>query len=224
MGDTDTPLIELEEGLSPESPSKDKPLTARGARTRAALVAAARVIFERDGYLDCRLTDITAQARCSTGTFYTYFSSKEEVFAAVLEASQNDMLHPGMPRLDPGQSSHVEVIEASHRAYFEAYRRNAKLMMLLEQVAMIDPKFREMRRQRGKVFGERNARAIADLQQRGLADPNLDPYMASMALNGMVGRLAYHNFALGDDMEFEALVDTATKLWVNALKIVATPS
>ena len=94
-------------------------------------------------------------------------------------------------------------------------------MMLLEQVAMIDAKFREMRRERGKVFGQRNARGIADLQRRGLADTSLDPYMAAMALNGMVGRLAYHNFALGDDMEFEALVETATKLWVNALKIKA---
>lgn len=203
------------------APARDKPLTARGVRTRSALVAAARTVFERDGYLDCRLTDITVEAHCSTGTFYTYFSSKEEIFAAVLDASQDDMLHPGLPRLDPEESSPVAVIEASHRAYFEAYQRNAKLMMLLEQVAMIDPKFREMRRQRGKVFGQRNARGIAELQQRGLADASLDPYMAAMALNGMVGRLAYHNFALGDDMEFEALVDTATRLWVNALKIEA---
>lgn len=216
-------MTELEEGLSPEGALRDKPLTARGVRTRAALVAAARVVFERDGYLGCRLTDITVEARCSTGTFYTYFSGKEEVFAAVLDASQDDMLHPGMPRLDPDESSPVAVIEASHRAYFGAYQRNAKLMMLLEQVAMIDPKFREMRRQRGKVFGERNARAIALLQKRDLADDSLDPYMAAMALNGMVGRLAYHNFALGDDMEFEALVDTATTLWVNALKIDAGP-
>ncbi len=219
MSDPDASSTQVEDG--PAQAVREQPRSARGLRTRAALVAAARVIFERDGYLDCRLTDITAEANCSTGSFYTYFSSKEEIFAAVLDASQDDMLHPGMPHLDPEESSHAAVIEASHRAYFAAYQRNAKLMMLLEQVAMVDPKFREIRRRRGKVFGERNARAIAEMQKDGLADPSLDPYMAAMALNGMVGRLAYHNFALGDDMGFEALVETATKLWLNALKVEA---
>lgn len=48
------------------------PVTARGMRTRAALVAAARRVFERDGYIDARLTDIpprpTARREPSTPT------------------------------------------------------------------------------------------------------------------------------------------------------------
>ncbi len=75
--------------LADTSALREPPLTARGLRTRAALVAAARVVFERDGYLDARLSDITAEAKCSTGSFYTYFSSKEEILQAVLEASQH---------------------------------------------------------------------------------------------------------------------------------------
>lgn len=54
-----------------------------------------------------------------------------------------------------------------------ADRRNAKLMALLEQVANIDPNFRELRRRRGEVFTVRNARGIVDLQKRGIADPEL---------------------------------------------------
>ena len=71
------------------------PATGRGARTRAALVKAARTVFERSGYLDARLADITQEANCATGSFYTYFANKEEVFAAVLEGAQEDMMHPG---------------------------------------------------------------------------------------------------------------------------------
>ncbi|HSS24843.1 MAG TPA: helix-turn-helix domain-containing protein, partial [Mycobacterium sp.] len=78
---------------------REPPATERGLRTRAALVAAARKVFERDGYLNARLIDITRAANCSAGTFYTYFSGKEEVFAAVLEVAQEDMLHPGMPHV-----------------------------------------------------------------------------------------------------------------------------
>lgn len=215
---TDVPL-EPEAALDPEWAKREKPLTARGERTRAALVTAARAVFERDGYLDSRLTDITAEANCSAGSFYTYFSSKEEIFAAVLETTQQDTLHPGLAHVEADETNPLAVIEASHRAYFEAYRRNAKLMMVFEQVAMIDPRFREMRRRRGVIFGKRNARAIAQMQERGVADPELDPYLAALALNAMVGRLAYHTFALGDDIPLDALVRTATQLWANGLKL-----
>ena len=85
--------------MARSSPLRDPPATERGLRTRAALVAAARQVFERHGYLDARLIDITRAAHCSAGTFYTYFAGKEEIFAAVLEVAQEDMLHPGMPHV-----------------------------------------------------------------------------------------------------------------------------
>lgn len=195
-----------------------KRFTARGERTRAALVDAARVVFERDGYLDARLTDITAEAGCSTGTFYTYFTSKEEIFAALMEVTKNEMLHPGMDHVEGDDPA--AVIEASNRAYLEAYRRNAKLMRLMEEVAYIDPKFMALRRERARIFVERNAQAIADLQERGLADPELDPLMASRALSAMISRLAVSAFALGtEEIDFEEFVYTATRLWCNGLRI-----
>lgn len=201
-----------------EDIARRPPATRRGARTRQALVDAARVVFERDGYLDARLSDITAEAKCATGTFYTYFNDKEEIFAAVMEATKNEMLHPGLEHVD-GVDDPAAIIEASNRAYLESYRRNAKLMQLLEQVSNIDPRVRELRRARGRVFVERNARAIEDLQVRGLADPDLDPVMASRVLSGMISRFAFSTFVLGDGGDFEDLVYTATRLWCNALRI-----
>lgn len=194
------------------------PVTRRGTRTRQALVDAARVVFERDGYLDARLSDITDEAKCATGTFYTYFLDKAEIFAAVMEATKNEMLHPGMEHVD-GVDDPAAIIEASNRAYLESYRRNAKLMQLLEQVSSIDPKVRELRRDRGWVFVKRNARAIKDLQDRGLADPDVDPEMASRVLSGMISRLAFATFVLNDGGDFEQLVYTASRLWCNALRI-----
>lgn len=202
--------------VTSDAEHKDPPTTARGARTRAALVVAARAIFERDGFLASRLTDITAEADCSTGTFYTYFVSKEEIFMAVMEAAKDEMLHPGAPHV-AGSDDPVAVIEASNRAYFESYQRNAKLMMLQEQVATINPEFRQQRLERGQVFVQRNARNIERLQEEGRIDPELDPMMTSRALSGMVGRLAYSAFALGDETPVDELVAGATRLWANAL-------
>ncbi|WP_244332821.1 TetR/AcrR family transcriptional regulator [Gordonia polyisoprenivorans] len=197
---------------------KAPPVTARGERTRSALIAAARRIFERDGFSDARLTDITAEAKCSTGTFYTYFDSKEEVLDAVLALAHEDMLHPGLPHIetDPHEDPYA-VLEAANRAYFEAYKRNAGLRLVLEQVTANMPEFREKRRQRGLVFATRNARHIKDLQDRGLADPELDPLAAASALSGMVSRMAYQAFALGDDADLDQMVFTATRLWANAI-------
>lgn len=215
MAGADTEVPPLVDGAGMKAP----PTTPRGQRTRAALVAAAREVFERDGYLDARLTDIPARAQCSTGTFYTYFDSKEEILQAVIQEAQDDMLHPGEPRLSEEESSPEAVIRASNRAYLEAYKRNAKLMMILEQVAAIDPKLREVRRRRGHAFARRNARAIAALQEQGLADPELDPVQASLALSSMVSRMAYFTFCLGDDIGMDELVETCTRLWVNALRM-----
>lgn len=208
--------------IAPPALLRQPPVTVRGARTRAALVAAARKVFEENGYLDTKLTDITTAARCATGTFYTYFASKEEIFAAVLEDAQRDMMHPGMGRLHDTDDPYA-VLEASNRAYLEAYRRNAKLMELLEQVAHVDPGFHKLRRRRADAFIERNARGIADLQARGTADPDIDPLLASRALSGMVSRFAYSVFTLGDNddgqqFDFEALVAGLTRLWANALR------
>jgi AcrR family transcriptional regulator len=210
--------------IGPAAPSRQRPATVRGARTRAALITAARRVFERDGYVDCKLTDITKAAKCATGSFYTYFTNKAEIFAAVLEEAQRDMMHPGMGRVAADDDPYA-VLEASNRAYLEAYRRNAKLMGLLEQVAQVDPEFRSFRRRRADAFVQRNARGIADLQARGVADPDIDPLLASSALSGMVSRAAYSAFSLGegedadaDPPEFEALVSTLTRLWANALR------
>lgn len=206
------------------APSRQRPATVRGARTRAALIAAARKVFERDGYVDCKLTDITKAAKCATGSFYTYFANKAEIFAAVLEEAQRDMMHPGMGRV-AAEDDPYAVLEASNRAYLEAYRRNAKLMGLLEQVAQVDPEFRTFRRRRAEAFIQRNARGIADLQERGIADRDVDPLLASSALSGMVSRAAYSVFTLGESedadgepAEFELLVATLTRLWANALR------
>ena len=205
---------------------REPPATERGLRTRAALVAAARQVFERHGYLDARLIDITRAANCSAGTFYTYFSGKEDVFAAVLEVAQEDMLHPGMPHV-AGDDDPAAVIEASNRAYLKAYKRNSKLMGLLEQVASIDPEFRELRTSRSNAFVRRNARSIAKLQAKGQADPDLDPLLASRALSAMMSRLAFGHFVTGEDRDDtpatteDDLVQIATRLWVNALRIPA---
>lgn len=193
-----------------------QPQTARGKRTRDLLIAAARTIFERDGYVDSRLVDIAAEAKCSIGSFYTWFDSKDVILAAVFQEAQSEMLHPGTGQIE-GTDDPVAIIGASNRAYFEAYRRNARLNQLLQQVSSVDPRFRALRRARAAAFVSRNARAISDLQERGLADRQVDTEVAAMALSGMVARLASEAFLFDLEHDVDVLVVTATRLWTNSL-------
>ena len=201
------------------SQTRRAPVSSRGARTRQTLVEAARRVFERDGFLDARITDITTEAGVAAGTFYTYFTSKEDAFAAVMEEVNEEMLHPRLVQVTDGGDP-VSVIEAANRAYLASYRRNAKLMGLLEQVAQVNDEFRELRLRRARAFVDRNAQAIARLQQRGLADRELDPRLTAHAVSTMVSRMAYLTYVQGVvDASSEALVQTLTRLWANALGI-----
>lgn len=194
------------------------PVSKRGFRTRGALVDAARLVFERDGYLESRISDISEAANVATGTFYTYFDSKEEILAAVVESVSDAMVYPHLQDVsDPSDTR--ALIEANNRAYLLAYRENSNLMRLFDQLAQVDPKFKELRRRRAREFARRSARTIRRLQEQDRADTAIDPYYTALALGGMVGRLAYLVYVDGERIPFESLLATVTALWINALRI-----
>jgi len=200
------------------TPLPAEPLTARGARTRDALVSAAGKVFERDGFLSARVTDIADAAGVAHGSFYSYFKDKKEILAAVLAELQEEMLHPRLSRtaLDDDPAA---AVEEANRGYLEAYRSNAGLMALLEDMAAIDEDFLRLRRERTEAFVSRNARAIRRLQKQGLADPELDAEIAALAISSMVSRTAYATFVWQDNADFDAVLRTVTRLWLNALRI-----
>jgi AcrR family transcriptional regulator len=207
-----------EGGAMETTQARITPRSARGQRTRAALIDAARLVFERDGYLDARMTDISAAAGVAAGSVYTYFTNKEEIFSAVAEQVQEEMLHPRL-RQRTGITDPRRLIDLANREYLRSYKKNAKLMGLFEQVAQIDESFRKLRIERSRAFAKRNATMIRELQQAGLADSTLDPLITAQALSSMVSRMAYTTFVLEFPVSFERLVSTLNQIWINALQL-----
>jgi AcrR family transcriptional regulator len=60
--------------------------------TRAAIVSIARKHFTRDGYADTEISKIASEARVTTGAVYHHFSGKKDLFLAVAELLEVEIL------------------------------------------------------------------------------------------------------------------------------------
>lgn len=207
------------------SAGKGLPQTERGRRTRASLLAAARVVFEQDGFLEARIADIAAGAGVAHGTFYNYFESKIAVFIALVNAIQGDLIgirDQNDGRL-PGRGSPAEQIRDSNQVYLRSYRRNARFIAVLEQVVTIDDSVRVARREVRRAFVQRVERALVRWAAAGVADSDIDTRYAANALCNMVDRFAYTWFVLGEDYEEGRAVETLTRLWCQAVGVAYEP-
>jgi len=191
-------------------------LTSRGRRSRAALVTAARTVFERDGFQNARITDISKLAGMAHGSFYTYFSSKEEVFHEVVKGLLVELMGEGGERSEDGGDP-VARIERANRSYLEAYARHARLLRTWEEVATFSDDLAALLRVGQLQFVNRAERTMRNLQRNGRIDPHLDPHYAANALTAMVGGFARNWLIGGEDFELDRAVSQLTRLWKNAL-------
>jgi AcrR family transcriptional regulator len=60
---------------------------------RAAILAAARQIFVRDGYESFSMRKLAAKIECSPGNIYLHFRNKEELFQCLVDESFARLLH-----------------------------------------------------------------------------------------------------------------------------------
>lgn len=195
------------------------PRSAKGRRTRVRLVEAGKTVFERDGFLQARISDISAEAGVSHGSFYHYFDSKETLFREIAE--QVEVRLVGMDDLtyDDDQPPPVERIRAANRSYLRAYKKESTIMRVIEEVSRYDAEVQAVRKRRDDHLAARMESSIAKLQKKGLADPRVDVRYAATALGSMVARFAEEMFIRGGDFEINEAVEQLTLLWCNALGI-----
>jgi AcrR family transcriptional regulator len=205
-----------------ESEKPNGPRSRKGAQTRARLLDAAKEIFEENGFLDARISDIAERAGLSHGSFYHYFDSKEEVFREVATAVDDELSEP-LDTIILAQSSSAtprERIREAMRRHFESYRDEARIMGVIEQVSRYDEHVNAMRRTHHEGQRTQVAESIRQLQRHGLADPSLDPMVAAAALGSMTWRFAEMWLVEGLlDCSFDEGIEQVTTLFVNALQL-----
>lgn len=201
--------------------SEQGPQTPRGHERRAELLAAARRVFERTGFLDARVADIVAEARVAQGTFYSYFDSKDAIFRELTEAVVARMLADFRDRLAAGvrgASAHDRIREGV-RQYVEVYRPNARMLALMEQVGSFTDEMRDLRLRVREEFLAWVEHGMKRQQAAGEADPAVDTHVMVEVLGAMMDHTCYIHFALGKPFDERILLDTLTTVWSRALAV-----
>ncbi|HEX3792148.1 MAG TPA: TetR/AcrR family transcriptional regulator [Pseudonocardiaceae bacterium] len=197
------------------------PQTARGQRTRAALIDAARRVFERDGFLGARITDIADEAGVAHGTYYTYFATKEELFHVVAAAVLLRTAAEVRPIHYDNVEDAIRGIVRSTRRYLESYRRDAALITVIDQVATFDARMQEILTERSVAYIARTEAHIVALGEVAILPEGIDSYSAAVALTGMVSRYARSVFggnpSITKRIPFEQSVRTLTVMWGSTL-------
>lgn len=198
-----------------------QPLTDRGRRTRDALIASARGVFEDRGYDGTRMGDIATAAGVSHGTVYTWFATKDAVLAAVVDSIVADLY---LSLRTPEGTDATTRIDSANRAYLDAYRANARLLAVVEQAATSREEFQAVLADLRATHVRRVAATIDRMQRDGEARQDLDPQVAAAALCSMVEGFARHWFGRGETYDEDIAVATLTALWTSSLRLTPPDS
>jgi AcrR family transcriptional regulator len=120
------------------APAQDRELRAQGRETVRRLLEAGMIEFEERGFHGVRVDDVVQRAGISHGTFYLYFSNKEDLFKALLKDALHDMEivagdFPVVTRDDTGKA----ILRQWVRKFFKTYAVHATVIRILSQADLV---------------------------------------------------------------------------------------
>ncbi len=157
----------------------------RTAATRATLIAAARKLFAEHGFSDVSTEAIVAEAGVTRGALYHQFADKTELFAAVYEQVETDLVAAVLARSsDPLPSGPMEAMRIAARHFLDLCAGPD-----VAQIALIDaPSVLGWQRWRdiGAKYG---LGVIENLLTQAIADGSIPPQPTRAAAHILLGAL-----------------------------------
>ena len=196
-------------------PAQGRELRARGQRTLRKLLDAGAEVFATRGYHAARVDDIVKLARTSHGTFYLYFSNKEDLLRAlVAEAgSAAQYLADALNRSpELGDRPQWGDVRGWVSAYSDLWIRYAALFRAWTDLARIDPALADTLRNTFAVLSDALARQISPEN----AGSGVDTHAAAMAVLAMLDRFHFVREFVRQPVDDVAL-DTLTTMIYRAL-------
>lgn len=171
----------------PGAPAEKRRLRAQGERTVRKLLDAGIEVFSRNGYHGTRVDDVVAVAGTSHGTFYLYFSSKDDLFhrLALDVGDELTALVDDLGELEPTPAAR-DHLRTWLRNFLDLYRHYGPL---LRAWTAAEIETAETGRLGADVLGRFTA-AIAERVARIPALPT-DPQVTALALVAMIERFGF---------------------------------
>lgn len=194
-------------------PASKRALRTQGRRTMRKLLDAAMVVFARRGYHAARVDDIVKVARTSHGTFYLYFSNKEDLLRAlVAEAGEvvgalDSILGPVAP-----DGSGWEELRQWMGQFSEAWQRYAPVLRAWTDLVTSDTELSAQAHAAAGGVAHSLAARIADAGPPAGIDANA----AAEAVVAMVDRFHQLRQFSGEPVD-DAALDTLTTMVHRAL-------
>jgi AcrR family transcriptional regulator len=118
----------------------------------------------------------------ATGSFYSYFGSKAEIFAAVVRAINNDLRQAMKAALEHTEGGQRASERASFRAYFDMLSQRPWIDRIVRESEFIDPGlFREYYEHLARGY----ARGVRAAQMAHEVDAHYDPEVIAFAYTGI---------------------------------------
>ena len=179
------------------------------------LLDAAMVAFDRRGYHATRVNDVVEIAKTSHGTFYLYFSNKEDLLRALVTeaATEAQKLYDALSTLPAqGGAPQWEDVHGWIRAYSELWTKYAPLFRSWTDLATIDSELIDVIRHTFTVMSGALAKQIGPDSSGHIIDPDA----AGMATLAMLDRFHYLREFVGQPIDDVAL-ETMTTMVYRAL-------
>ncbi|MCY7339293.1 MAG: TetR/AcrR family transcriptional regulator, partial [Sphingomonas bacterium] len=125
---------------SPASAASEgkEPRTARGEKTLRRILDAALAEFGERGFSESSIVGITRRARVALGTFYTYFDSKDAVFAALVRDMSGRVRDHVAPAID-GASDALDAEARALAAYLVFVAEHKEVYRIIDEAEFVDP-------------------------------------------------------------------------------------
>jgi len=146
------------------------------------LLNAAEELFGERSYHKTTVADICARAGMATGSFYSYFGSKAEIFAAVVRRINADLrraMKQAIEHADGGQRARER---ASFRVYFDMLSKRPWIDRIVRESEFID---QGLFREYYETLTRGYARGVRAAQMAREVDAHYDPEVIAFAYTGI---------------------------------------
>jgi AcrR family transcriptional regulator len=146
------------------------------------LIEAAEQLFGERSYQRTTVAEICTKAGIATGSFYAHFSSKRELFAAVVRTINADLRAAMRAALEGVEDSQRARERAAFRAFFDLLSARPWIDRIVRESEFVDPAlFREYYEHLSRGY----ARGVRRAQLAGEVDARYDPEVVAYIYTGI---------------------------------------